>query len=236
MRLTILKCGMIRTWRHLLAGDTETPVRIDVPVPFFVIEHHGKLILFDCGQQKPETPVDGSADYITLMNDEDTVSKQLALHGFSADAVTHVILSHTHADHCGGLAELSDAECIIQQKEIETAAGKKLQEAFGGRKWQILDGETDLCNDGRIIAIPTPGHTPGHQSLLLTLDDGMRICLAADALYMDCALDDDREMRYTSPESIAYFRRLREDGFHIISGHDPTSFTHWQQFFHKTVC
>ncbi|MBO5681365.1 MAG: hypothetical protein J6T08_06590 [Lentisphaeria bacterium] len=56
------------------------------------------------------------------------------------------------------------------------------------------------------------------------MDDGTRICLAADALYMDCALDDDREIRFTSPETVEYFRRLREDGFHIISGHDPASF------------
>ena len=224
MRLTILKSGTIRTWRHLLAGETVTPERIEVPVPFFAIEHKGHLILFDCGQQMPKTPVADSADYIPVMTAEDVLPRQLEQHGLSAKNVSHLILSHTHGDHCGGLADLGNITCFFQRKEVETPAGKKLFSAFPEKKWQILDGETDLFNDGRIIAVPTPGHTPGHQSLLLTLDDGTRICLAADALYMDCALDDNREIRFTSPETVEYFRRLREDGFHIISGHDPASF------------
>ena len=177
MRFTILKSGTIRTWRHLLAGETVTPERIEVPVPFFAIEHRG-----------------------------------------------HLILSHAHGDHCGGLAELGNITCFIQRQEIETPAGKKLISAFPEKKWQILDGETDLFHDGRIVAVPTPGHTPGHQSLLLTLDDGTRICLAADALYTDRALVDDREMRFTSRDAVEYFRRLRNEGVHIISGHDPASF------------
>ena len=224
MRFTILKTGTIRTWRHLLAGETVTPERIEVPVPFFAIEYKGHLILFDCGQQMPELPVAETADYIPLMTAEDSLPRQLELHGLSAKKVSHLILSHAHSDHCGGLADLGNITCLIQRKEVETPAGKKLLETFTGKKWQILDGETDLFNDGRIIAVPTPGHTPGHQSLLLTLDDGTQICLAVDALYMDCALDDDREMRFTSREAVAYFRRLRDEGVHIISGHDPASF------------
>ena len=224
MRFTILKSGTIRTWRHLLAGETVTQERIEVPVPFFAIEHKDHLILFDCGQQMPETPVADTADYIPLMMAEDSLSRQLELHGLSAENVSHLILSHAHGDHCGGLAELGNITCFLQRKEVETPAGKKLITAFPEKRWQILDGKTDLFNDGRIIVCPTPGHTPGHQSLLLTLDNDTRICLAADALYMDRALDDDREMRFTSRDAVEYFRRLRDEGVHIISGHDPASF------------
>ena len=224
MRFTILKSGTIRTWRHLLAGETVTPERIEVPVPFFAIEHKDHLILFDCGQQMPKTPVADTADYIPLIMAEDSLSRQLELHGLSAENVSHLILSHAHGDHCGGLAELGNITCFLQRKEVETPAGKKLITAFPEKRWQILDGKTDLFNDGRIIVCPTPGHTPGHQSLLLTLDNDTRICLAADALYMDRALDDDREMRFTSRDAVEYFRRLRDEGVHIISGHDPASF------------
>lgn len=224
MRFTILKSGTIRTWRHLLAEETVTPERIEVPVPFFAIEHKDHLILFDCGQQMPETPVADTADYIPVMAAEDSLPHQLELHGLSAEKVSHLILSHAHGDHCGGLAELGNITCFLQRKEVETPAGKKLITAFPEKRWQILDGKTDLFNDGRIIVCPTPGHTPGHQSLLLTLDNDTRICLAADALYMDRALDDDREMRFTSRDAVEYFRRLRDEGVHIISGHDPASF------------
>ena len=233
MRFTILKCGLIKTWYHLLAGDTDVPRRIEVPVPFFVIEHDNKLILFDCGQKTPAEPKDENARYIALMTREDTVTNQLKQHGFTAADVTHVILSHAHGDHCGGLDEIWNAECIIQQKEIETAAGKKLFASFSDRKWNIIDGRKDIFNDGRIIAVPTPGHTPGHQSLLLTLDDGTQLCCAADALYMDCALDDESERRFTSNEAVDYLRKMRDDGIYIISGHDPVSFEKNQSRFNK---
>ena len=224
MRFTILKCGTIRTWRHLLAGDTVKPERIDVPVPFYVIEHNEHLLLFDCGQQKPVGPINDGADYITLMNEDDTLSNQLQQCGIATENITGVILSHTHSDHVGGLSELGAVECIIQQKETETAAGKKLLAGFPEKKWRIIDGETDFSGDGRIILLPTPGHTAGHQSMLLTLDDGMKLCLTADALYMDCALDSDQEMRFTSREAVECFRAMRDEKIHIISGHDPVSF------------
>ena len=233
MRFTILKSGLIKTWYHLLAGDTELPRRIEVPVPFFVIEHENKLILFDCGQKKPAEPVDENAKYITLMKSEDTVSNQLKQHGFSAADVTHVILSHAHGDHCGGLDEIGAAECFIQQKEIETNAGQKLLARFPDRKWNIINGRTDIFNDGKIVAVPTFGHTLGHQSLLLTLDDGTQLCCAADALYMDCALDDESERRFTSNEAVDCLKEMRNAGIYIISGHDPISFERNQYRFNK---
>lgn len=233
MRLTILKSGLIRTWYHLLAGDTEVPRRIEVPVPFFVIEHGNKLILFDCGQKKSAEPVDRNAKYIALMTSEDTVTAQLKQHGFFAADVTHVILSHAHNDHCGGLDEIGAAECFIQQKEVESDLGKKLLSRFPDKKWNIINGRTDIFNDGKIITIPTYGHTPGHQSLLLILDNGTQICCAADALYMDCALDNESEQRFTSPEAIDCLRKMHDAGVHIISGHDPVSFENNQHYFNR---
>ena len=233
MRLTVLKCGFIRTWRHLLAGETDTPERIDVPVPFFVLEHREQLILFDACQVKPSEPVPEDAAYIPLMSENDTLTAQLQTHGFPPEKISAVILSHTHGDHCGGLEELKNVPCLIQKNEAETPSGAALMKAFPDRVWRIIDGRTDLYGDGRIIALPTPGHTPGHQSLLVQMDNGSRVCLAADALYMDAALDDDREMRYTSPESIRILRALRGENVRIISGHDPGSFEGHCQYFRQ---
>ena len=97
---------------------------------FFVIEHGNKLILFDCGQKKSAEPVDKNAKYIALMTSEDTVTAQLKQHGFFAADVTHVILSHAHNDHSGGLDEIGAAECFIQQKEVESDLGKNYSHVF----------------------------------------------------------------------------------------------------------
>jgi glyoxylase-like metal-dependent hydrolase (beta-lactamase superfamily II) len=49
--------------------------------------------------------------------------------------------------------------------------------------WQELDGDHDVFGDGRLVAIPTPGHTKGHQSLLVRLE-GQTVFLLADAAYL----------------------------------------------------
>jgi glyoxylase-like metal-dependent hydrolase (beta-lactamase superfamily II) len=235
MRLTILKSGMIRTWRHLVSGEHHERERIDVPVPFFVIEHDEKIILFDAGQTKPAKPQPEDAKYITLMDDEDFFAAQLKKYGFAPEKITHVILSHAHGDHFGGLAELGNIECIIQQKETETSTGGNLLKTFPSKKWRIIDGRTDIFRDGRIIAVPTYGHTAGHQSLLLTLDDGQQVCMASDALYMDCALEDDIEIRYSSVEAVELLRDMHRNNVIVISGHDPSSFDYLQNYFNKGI-
>ena len=129
------------------------------------------------------------------------------------------------------------AKNVVVDPVMVATSGAALMKAFPDRVWRIIDGRTDLYGDGRIIALPTPGHTPGHQSLLVQMDNGSRVCLAADALYMDAALDDDREMRYTSPESIRILRALRGENVRIISGHDPGSFEgHCRYFRQHPAC
>ncbi len=50
--------------------------------------------------------------------------------------------------------------------------------------WELLDGDHDVFGDGRVIVLSTPGHTRGHQSLMLHLDSGQTIILLADAAYV----------------------------------------------------
>lgn len=86
----------------------------------------------------------------------------------------------------------------------------------------LLDGERDVFGDGSVVCVPTPGHTPGHQSLRIALDAGP-IVLAADACYLRRSLEalhlppivDDRERMLES---------LERAGARIVYGHDPE---HW---------
>jgi glyoxylase-like metal-dependent hydrolase (beta-lactamase superfamily II) len=95
----------------------------------------------------------------------------------------------------------------------------------GGTTTPDIDGEHDLFGDGRVVCIPTYGHTPGHQSLRVRLDT-QEIVLTADACYLRRTLEEmllptvahDREAMLAS---LRQLRRLQERGARIFYGHDP---------------
>ena len=96
-----------------------------------------------------------------------------------------------------------------------------------------VDGEHDVFGDGRVVCFPTYGHTPGHQSLRLRLDD-RTVVLTGDACYLRRTLDemhlpavvDDPDAMRRSLERL---RALRDAGAMIIYGHDPGEWLHVAQ-------
>ena len=84
----------------------------------------------------------------------------------------------------------------------------------------------DVWGDGVLTCIPTPGHAPGHQSLLIANDDGTKTLLMGDVVYMPEALDYEpaKEEYAERPEyfnSIRQVRSLRDSGVKIVFGHHP---------------
>jgi len=108
-----------------------------------------------------------------------------------------VVNSHLHFDHVGGNADLPNAKLIVQRREWEAAADPELVRRNGynradfdlGHQLRLIDGEYDLFGDGRIVCIPTYGHTAGHQSLRVRLDGG-EVVLTADSCYMRKVLEE----------------------------------------------
>jgi len=153
--------------------------------------------------------------------------------GTDPDAVRYLINSHLHFDHTGGNALLPNARLVVQRREWE--AGQRddeIQRNFffpgdyrTGQDVLQVDGEHDLFGDGRVVCIPTHGHTPGHQSLRLRLDDG-NVVLTGDACYLRRTLDELRLPNLAAdPEqmlaSLQRLRALRDAGARIFYGHDP---------------
>jgi len=88
-----------------------------------------------------------------------------------------------------------------------------------------VDGEHDVFGDGRVVCVPTYGHTPGHQSLRVELDDGP-VVLTADACYLRRTLDDMHLPSVVDDpdamrRSLERLRALRDAGARLIYGHDP---------------
>jgi glyoxylase-like metal-dependent hydrolase (beta-lactamase superfamily II) len=91
----------------------------------------------------------------------------------------------------------------------------------------MLDGEHDVFGDGSVVLLPTYGHTPGHQSLLVRAGKQSQIVCASDACYTRENMDRDVLPKILwNPsvmlDSLATLRRLRDQaGATMFYGHDP---------------
>ena len=197
MRLHAFHCGGDRC--DLAVFDPFDPaVGTKVYDPFFlyVIQHPEGNVLFDTGVhpetwRDPASRLGAAAQAFELeLGPDDDVRSKLALIGLAPADVAHVVQSHLHFDHAGGLAYFGHAAVYAQQAELEFAFSPPVYQSAiyvradfeGVADWRELAGRHDLFGDGRLVIIPTPGHTPGHQSLLVRLEGGT-VLLLGDATY-----------------------------------------------------
>lgn len=225
MKLYFFQCGTIRTKKRLLISGAAESEEIEVPVFFFLIRHPQGNLLFDTGQALESVHAKPEGDYIAVLNESACLEAQLKKTGLSKEKIDAVILSHAHSDHSGGLEIFTGNECFIQNAEFKSQSGQNLAEKFQVR-WKILKGDYDVFGDGRVRIISTPGHSPGHQSLLLRLEKTGEILLCSDSIYMDEILETDKmpgvfHNRKDTGKSIQRIKEMCRKGVKAISGHDP---------------
>jgi glyoxylase-like metal-dependent hydrolase (beta-lactamase superfamily II) len=231
-----LECG----WITLPYGDLleNEPGTIRVPVPAYLIRHPDGVVLFDSGMH-PDVGVDPvkrlgrETSLVIEAPPHHSVDRQLTMHGVEASEVSFLINSHLHFDHAGGNALIPNARVIVHHDEWAAAGDPDLRARnfFNPRDFDLghdviqPKGEYDLFGDGRIVCIPTPGHTPGHQSL--RIKTGTKdILLAGDCCYLSRSLEhrhlppvahDKRQMLVT----LDLLQDLKDRGTTILFGHDP---------------
>ncbi|MDE1994966.1 MAG: N-acyl homoserine lactonase family protein [Rhizobiaceae bacterium] len=217
-----------------------------IPVPWFLVTHPEGNVVID-GGVAVEAARDARGHWGSvadtcwpLMEPDDGCAEQLQRHGLKAEDVRYVLQSHLHLDHTGALGHFPNATHIVQRKEYEYARAPDWFAAGGyirkdiekpGTKWLFLEGDStddfDLYGDGAIKAIFTPGHSPGHQSFLVTLADTGAILLTIDAAYtMDHWNETALPGIMTSATDVARsVKKLRaiadKTGAMVVTGHDP---------------
>jgi glyoxylase-like metal-dependent hydrolase (beta-lactamase superfamily II) len=113
-----------------------------------------------------------------------SIAEALAAHGVDIGDVAAVVNSHLHFDHCGNNRVFVGVPTYVQRAEVEAARQPNYTVSnwfdFPGAALRLVDGELEIAPGIRLI--PTPGHTPGHQSVLVE-GQGERLLICAQAAY-----------------------------------------------------
>lgn len=205
MRIHALSTGTVRVKDAFLfasSGPTRqlrlfTPGAFSAPLPIhlWVVEHEGRRLLVDTGETAAVRDIP-FARFAVAPGDE--LPAALATIGLTIGDIDEVVLTHMHGDHMDGAVHLHhpvlvhDAELAYARSPVARVFQKALRQpipagvdfrpmALDGGPFGAFAAHRRLSDDGRILAVATPGHTPGHISVLCIDDDGRHVVLAGDA-------------------------------------------------------
>jgi N-acyl homoserine lactone hydrolase len=195
-RMYVLDCGENQT--HDVSGwspGADAGKYWEFSVHCYLIRHAKGLMLWDAGiadsiAASPEGMTRGKGAVRSIVRK--TLASQLAEIGVKPEEVTHIAFSHSHGDHVGNANYFTQARLHIQEAEYEAAFGPNAARFgfdlsnYDKLRTDIalkLNGDYDVFGDGSVTILSTPGHTPGHQSLLVRLPKRGAIVLSGDVAH-----------------------------------------------------
>ena len=187
-RLYILNCG------EGVAGDISrwSPgVNVGQSMPFvdncYLIKHGRDWMLWDTGiadaiaaMPDGQAPADPRAIHWRRPK---TLAAQLSELGVQPADIKYVAVSHSHPDHIGNVEMFPRAMLLVQKAEYDWPGANNTPRFKPDHPAKKLDGDNDVFGDGSVTILSTPGHTPGHQSLLVRLPKTGAIVLSGDAAH-----------------------------------------------------
>lgn len=197
-------------------GDTE--------VYAYLIEHPDGLILVDTGVGEGNAVIDE-----LYQPEHHDLGEAIAASGHRSTDVSIIINSHLHFDHCGNNRRFPGVPILVQRHEYEAAHEPYYTDPdwvdFPGANIKQLDGDCSISSG--VTVISTPGHTRGHQSVVIASDEG-RVVIAAQAAYTPADFSARQVGKHNTPtedehtwrQSLELLHETRPD--HAYFSHDAT--------------
>ncbi len=198
MRLYVFDCGILNISREGVERYHVTTSEVGetrMPVPCFLVAHPKGTLMWDVGvipDDDVEKAAASGARYDVNSTAAAVVTRtlrgQLAAIGYRPADITYVAISHAHKDHSANLNQFAASTWLTPPAEREfmwrpnnERVEPRFFSALEKSKWIRLDkDEYDVFGDGKAIIKAAPGHTPGHQVLVLNLASLGKLMIAGD--------------------------------------------------------
>jgi N-acyl homoserine lactone hydrolase len=242
IELTLFRAGAVDIARSAFAPWLEGAARderVVAPVWSALLRTPDGNILFDTGLHpvhvaRPDATFGPQSGLHVVMEDSDGVVARLASIGVKPGDVTVVVNSHLHFDHAGNNGAFPTSTFVVQAEHLAFAKGKP---NFPGVYWDIPE-LTYVPAAGRsrvargVEVVPTPGHAPGHQSLVVDLAESGRVVLTGDAAFTRANLERGEIPamdQAAAKESLALIRSLvKDDLSRVFTSHDADAWSTWR--------
>ena len=141
-----------------------------------------------------------------------TLLSQLDEIGVRPSDIRYVAVSHTHGDHIGNVELFPKAMLLVQKAEYEWPNPLGVGRFKPEHPVTKLEGDRDVFGDGSVIIVSTPGHTPGHQSILIKLPKTGAILISGDAAHFKDNWDNRRVPAFNvdKEKSLASMQRMAD--------------------------
>ncbi len=165
---------------------------IDIVDNCYLIHHKQGYMLWDTGVPDDLFDKDQPAPGPIPWRRSKTLAAQMAGIGVRPADIKFIGISHTHGDHVGNVELFPAATVLIQKAEYDWASASVTKPFSAAHPVEKLEGEKDVFGDGSVRVVPTPGHTPGHESLMVDLPKTGWILLSGDVAHFQDNFDNRR--------------------------------------------
>jgi len=217
-KLYILDCG------GLSAPDQSrwSPgVNVGVPIELsdncYLIHHAQGWFLWDTGladaiAANPDGVKVTNPNGSFVLKRSKTLASELAELGVKPSDIKAMAVSHTHPDHIGNVEEFPQVMLYVQKAEYEWPGEGGAPRFNPNHPVTKLEGDHDVFGDGSVVIIATPGHTPGHQSLLVRLPKTGAVVLSGDAVHFKDNWDNRRvpAFNFSKDQTLASMQRIAD--------------------------